>query len=55
MECNGASGFALMYAPLVNTALQNIPAAKSGIAIGFYNLTINTMNKLHQLTSKITS
>ncbi|MDK8808602.1 MFS transporter [Corynebacterium striatum] len=36
-----ASGFALMYAPLVNTALQNIPAAKSGIAIGFYNLTIN--------------
>lgn len=36
-----ASGFALMYAPLVNTALQNITAAKSGIAIGFYNLTIN--------------
>ncbi|WP_018024250.1 MFS transporter [Corynebacterium ulceribovis] len=36
-----ASGFALLYAPLVNTALQNIPAAKSGIAIGFYNLTIN--------------
>ncbi|APT91877.1 multidrug MFS transporter [Corynebacterium phocae] len=36
-----ASGFALMYAPLVNTALQNIVAAKSGIAIGFYNLTIN--------------
>lgn len=36
-----ASGFALMYAPLVNTALRNITAAKSGIAIGFYNLTIN--------------
>ncbi|QMV86148.1 MFS transporter [Corynebacterium hindlerae] len=36
-----ATGFALMYAPLVNTALQNITAAKSGIAIGFYNLTIN--------------
>lgn len=36
-----ASGFALMYAPLVKTALQNITAAKSGIAIGFYNLTIN--------------
>ncbi|MBO3142203.1 MFS transporter [Dermatophilus congolensis] len=36
-----ASGFALMYAPLVNTSLQKIPAAKSGIAIGFYNLTIN--------------
>ena len=30
-----------MYAPLVATALQNIPAAKSGVAIGFYNLTIN--------------
>ncbi|MDO5031300.1 MFS transporter [Corynebacterium sp.] len=36
-----ASGFALMYAPLVNTALSRISAAKSGIAIGFYNLTIN--------------
>lgn len=36
-----ASGFSLMYAPLVNTALRNITAAKSGIAIGFYNLTIN--------------
>ena len=30
-----------MYAPLVNTALRNISAVKSGIAIGFYNLTIN--------------
>lgn len=36
-----ASGFALMYAPLVDTALKNIPPEKSGIAIGFYNLTIN--------------
>jgi DHA2 family metal-tetracycline-proton antiporter-like MFS transporter len=36
-----ASGFALMYAPLVNTALTYITAAKSCIAIGFYNLTIN--------------
>lgn len=36
-----ASGFALQYAPLVNTALRNITAQKSGIAIGFYNLTIN--------------
>lgn len=35
------SGFALMYAPLVATALQDIPAVKSGVAIGFYNLTIN--------------
>lgn len=36
-----ASGFALLYAPLVNTALSNILPAKSGIAIGFYNLIIN--------------
>lgn len=36
-----ASGFALLYAPLVNTALANIAPAKSGVAIGFYNLTIN--------------
>ncbi|WP_311357656.1 MFS transporter [Corynebacterium riegelii] len=36
-----ASGFALLYAPLVATAIGNIPPAKSGIAIGFYNLTIN--------------
>lgn len=36
-----SSGFACMYAPLVNTALRDIPAEKSGIAIGFYNLTIN--------------
>lgn len=36
-----ASGFALLYAPLMATAIGSIPAAKSGIAIGFYNLTIN--------------
>ncbi|MCF4006363.1 MFS transporter [Corynebacterium uropygiale] len=36
-----SGGFATMYAPLVNSALSTIPAAKSGIAIGFYNLTIN--------------
>ncbi|MFC5938630.1 MFS transporter [Corynebacterium choanae] len=36
-----AVSFALLYAPLVSTAIGNIPAEKSGIAIGFYNLTIN--------------
>lgn len=36
-----ASSFALMYAPLVATAISNIPAEQSGVAIGFYNLTIN--------------
>ena len=35
------SGFALMYAPLVSTAIRDVPKAKGGIAIGFYNLTIN--------------
>lgn len=35
------SGFALMYAPLLSTAIRDVPKAKSGIAIGFYNLTIN--------------
>ena len=35
------SGFALMYAPLVATALSGIAPAKTGVAIGFYNLTIN--------------
>ena len=37
-----ASGFALLYAPLVNTALSTIARDKTGIAIGFYNLTLNT-------------
>ncbi len=35
------SGFALMYAPLVSTAVRGIAPDKSGVAIGFYNLTIN--------------
>lgn len=35
------SGFALMYAPLVSTAVRGIAPEKSGVAIGFYNLTIN--------------
>lgn len=35
------SGFALMYAPLLSTAIRDVPRAKGGIAIGFYNLTIN--------------
>jgi DHA2 family metal-tetracycline-proton antiporter-like MFS transporter len=34
-------GFALMYGPLVSTAIQRVPVENSGIAIGFYNLTIN--------------
>ncbi|TFC57210.1 MFS transporter [Cryobacterium sp. TMB1-7] len=33
--------FALMYGPLVSTAIERVPVANSGIAIGFYNLTIN--------------
>lgn len=36
-----ASGFALIYAPLVSTAIRDIAPEKSGVAIGFYNLTIN--------------
>ncbi|MFM9033672.1 MAG: MFS transporter [Mycobacterium sp.] len=35
------SGFALMYAPLLSTAIRDVPKAKGGIAIGFYNLVIN--------------
>ena len=35
------SGFALMYAPLLSTAIRDVPKAKGGIAIGFYNLIIN--------------
>lgn len=34
-------GFALMYAPLLSTALIGVPPEKSGVAVGFYNLTIN--------------
>lgn len=36
------SGFALMYAPLLRPSSGcDVPKAKGGIAIGFYNLTIN--------------
>lgn len=35
------SGFALMYAPLLSTAIRDVPPEKSGVAIGFYNLVIN--------------
>lgn len=35
------SGFALMYAPLISTAVRRIDPEHSGVAIGFYNLTIN--------------
>lgn len=35
------SSYALFYAPLLATAIRDIPAEKTGIAIGFYNLTIN--------------
>ena len=31
----------LMYAPLISTAVQDIPPARNGVAIGFYNLVIN--------------
>lgn len=34
-------GFALMYGPLLSTAVMRVPTEQSGIAIGFYNLTIN--------------
>ncbi|MFZ2509726.1 MAG: MFS transporter [Gordonia sp. (in: high G+C Gram-positive bacteria)] len=40
MMCFG-SGFALMYAPLLSTAVRDVPSEKTGIAIGFYNLVIN--------------
>lgn len=36
-----AMSFALMYGPLVSTAVMRVPVENSGIAIGFYNLTIN--------------
>lgn len=34
-------GFALMYAPLLSTALTGVPPERTGVAVGFYNLTIN--------------
>lgn len=33
--------FALLYAPLIDTSLKNVPVEKSGTALGFYNLCIN--------------
>lgn len=36
-----SAGFAGMYAPLMNAALSHMPTAKRGLAVGFYNLTIN--------------
>lgn len=36
-----SGGFALMYAPLLNSAVGSIPPEHSGVAVGFYNLTIN--------------
>lgn len=33
--------FALMYAPMLNACISNIPKEKSGTAVGFYNLTLN--------------
>lgn len=34
-------GFGLLYAPLLSGAISQIPASRSGVAIGFYNLVIN--------------
>ncbi|WP_038605009.1 MFS transporter [Corynebacterium atypicum] len=36
-----SAGFAGMYAPLMNTAMSHMPTEKRGVAVGFYNLTIN--------------
>ncbi|ARJ50828.1 MFS transporter [Staphylococcus lutrae] len=36
-----AGSFALMYAPLLNEAIQTIDVQMTGVAIGFYNLIIN--------------
>ncbi|MEH7252617.1 MFS transporter, partial [Neobacillus niacini] len=33
--------FALLYAPLIDTSIKNVPVEKSGTALGFYNLCIN--------------
>lgn len=41
-----AGGFALIYAPLLSTAIADIPPERSGVAIGFYNLTINVASPL---------
>lgn len=36
-----SGSFAFMYAPLLHTCVNTIPAEKSGTAIGFYNLVLN--------------
>ncbi|MEK5252442.1 MFS transporter [Paenibacillus sp. FSL F4-0125] len=33
--------FALLYAPLIDISLRDVPTEKSGTALGFYNLCIN--------------
>lgn len=33
--------FALFYAPLIDTAMMNVPVDKAGAALGFYNLCIS--------------
>lgn len=33
--------FALLYAPMVDTSIKNVPTEKAGTALGFYNLCIN--------------
>lgn len=35
------TGFALMYGPLLSTAIMQVPTERTGISIGFYNLAIN--------------
>lgn len=39
-------GFGLLYAPLMSSALLLMPAAKSGVAVGFYNLVINVASPI---------
>ncbi len=33
--------FALLYAPLIDTSIKNVPTEKTGAALGFYNLCLN--------------
>ncbi|WP_019244454.1 MULTISPECIES: MFS transporter [Bacillus] len=33
--------FALLYAPMIDTGIKNVPTEKAGAALGFYNLCIN--------------
>ena len=39
-------GFGLLYAPLMSSALLLMPASKSGVAVGFYNLVINVASPI---------